>query len=36
MRYGSEAQVLEPQELRKIIKYELLLMEDLYKDMNIP
>ena len=35
MRYGSKAQVLEPQELRKIIKYELLLMDDLYKDLNI-
>ena len=34
MRYGSEAQVLEPQELRKMIKHELLTMENLYEDVR--
>jgi proteasome accessory factor B len=33
MRYGSEAQVLEPQELRTMIKQELVIMESMYEDM---
>lgn len=34
MRYGSEAEVLEPQELREMIKYELLVMEGMYEDVR--
>ncbi|NTV02126.1 MAG: WYL domain-containing protein [Chlorobiaceae bacterium] len=34
MRYGSEAEVLEPQELREMIKYELLTMERMYEDVR--
>ena len=34
MRYGSEAEVLEPQELREMIKYELLAMEQMYEDVR--
>ncbi len=35
MRYGSEAEVLEPQELREMIKYELLATGKMYKDVRI-
>lgn len=34
MRHGSEAQVLEPQELREMIKSELAMMESLYDDVR--
>ena len=34
MRYGSEAEVLEPQELREMIKYELLTMQNMYEDVR--
>ena len=35
MRYGSEAEVLEPQELREMIKYELLATEKMYEDVRV-
>ena len=35
MRYGSEAEVLEPQELREMIKYELLTTAKLYEDVRV-
>ncbi len=34
MRYGSEAEVLEPQELREMIKYELATMGMMYEDVR--
>jgi proteasome accessory factor B len=34
MRYGSEAEALEPQELREMIKHELLLTESMYEDVR--
>ncbi len=34
MRYGSEAEVLEPQELREMIKLELLMTERMYEDVR--
>ena len=35
MRYGSEAEVLEPQELREMVKYELLETEKMYEDVRV-
>ena len=35
MRYGSEAEVLEPQELREMIKHELLATDKLYEDVRV-
>jgi predicted DNA-binding transcriptional regulator YafY len=35
MRYGSEAEVLEPQELREMIKYELLATAKMYEDVRV-
>ena len=34
MRYGSEAEVLEPQELREMIQYELLATAKMYEDVR--
>ncbi|HWQ26322.1 MAG TPA: WYL domain-containing protein [Chlorobaculum sp.] len=34
MRYGSEAEALEPQELREMIKHELLMTECMYEDVR--
>ena len=35
MRYGSEAEVLEPQELREMIKYELQATGKMYEDVRV-
>ena len=35
MRYGSEAEALEPQELREMIKYELLATAKMYEDVRV-